>query len=90
MKRKVFNIVKEVWKGKGFPEGWRGGVIVPLHKKGNPNVAGNYREITLLSAAYKLYARILDERLKVDIEEKKILGDTQAGFRKGRCTIDDT
>lgn len=27
--------------------------------------------------------------MKVEIEEKKTLGDTQAGFRKGRCTIDN-
>ena len=74
-----------MWKGKGFPEDWTRGIIVSLHKKR----AGNYRRTTLLSTAYKLYAGILDKRLKTDIEEKKILGDTQADSRKGRCTIDN-
>lgn len=60
-----------------------------LHKRVNPNVAGNCTVITLLGTAYKLYAGILDKRLKVDIGEKKILGNTQAGFRKDRCTIDN-
>ncbi|XP_053989910.1 uncharacterized protein LOC128882349 [Hylaeus volcanicus] len=33
-KRKVFEIIKEVWRGGGLPDEWRNGVIVPLLKKG--------------------------------------------------------
>lgn len=49
----------------------------------------NYRGITLLCTAHKLYAAILNERFTADMEKKKILSDTQAGFRKERCTIDN-
>lgn len=89
MKRKLFDLIKEEWTRKGFPEDCTSGAVVPLRKKGDPNVADNFRGITLLSTAYKLYAGILYERLKADIEEEKILGDTQAGIRKDRCTIDN-
>ena len=49
----------------------------------------NYRGISILCAAYKVYAGILNERLKNDLIEKEILPDTKAGFRKNRCTIDN-
>jgi len=47
----------------------------------------NYRPITLLNIAYKIFAIILDRRL-VDIVETK-LGDYQSGFRPNRSTIDN-
>ena len=42
--------------------------------------------ITLLVTAYKVYASILNERVKKDIEGK--LAEGQFGFRKGRGAID--
>ncbi|KAH0821572.1 hypothetical protein GEV33_001219 [Tenebrio molitor] len=51
--------------------------------------AENYRGITLLNTGYKLYASVLSERMKREIEEKGVLPDSQAGFRKGRGTVDN-
>jgi hypothetical protein len=39
----------EVWRGEGFPVGWRQGVICPLYKKGEKNKVENYCGITLLN-----------------------------------------
>ena len=47
----------------------------------------NYRPITLLNFAYKIFAIILNQRL-VDIVETK-LGDYQSGFRLNRSTNDN-
>ncbi|XP_070525969.1 axoneme-associated protein mst101(2)-like [Cardiocondyla obscurior] len=38
--------------------------------------------------AYKVYASVLAERLKKDVEEKRILPQSQAGFRKDMGTVD--
>lgn len=65
------------------------GTGVPLLKKGNPNKLKNYRGITLMATAYKIYTDIIRKRLVLEIEEKKILPDNQAGFRKGKSTIDN-
>ena len=73
-----------------MPEDWRTSLISPLYKKGERDVIDNYnyREISLLStAAYKIYAMMLKDGIKTEVEEKMILPDTQAGFRKGRRTI---
>lgn len=56
--------------------------MILLCKERKPKIAGNFRRITLLNTAYKLYAAVLNEKLKTEIESKEILSDTQAGFRK--------
>jgi len=65
-------------------------VITPIHKKEDTSDVRNYRRITLLCMAYKIYAAILAKRLSEEIERKGgSLPETQAGFRKGRGTMDN-
>lgn len=47
-------------------------------------VREDHREVTLLSTAYKIYASVLANRLKKEMEEKDLMPEDQAGFRKGR------
>jgi len=58
-----------------------------MYKKGDRLDCTNYRPITLLNVAYKIYAISLNQRL-VDIIETE-LGDYQSGFRPNRSTIDN-
>jgi hypothetical protein len=89
MVERMVELMNGVWRGEGFPKDWREGVICPIFKKGEKNRAENYRGITLLNTGYKLYASVLSERMKREIEEKGVLPDSQAGFRKGRGTVDN-
>ena len=69
------------------PEEWRTGLIVPIwKKKGDVQDPGKYRGITLLSHIMKLLERILDVRIRKNVEQE--LGEEQQGFRKGRGTTD--
>jgi hypothetical protein len=86
---RMVELMNGVWRGEGFPVDWREGVICPIFKKGEKNRAENYRGITLLNTGYKLYASVLSERMMREIEEKGVLPDSQAGFRKGRGTVDN-
>ena len=81
--------MKRVWKGEGFPEEWKEGLITLIFKKGDKRRIENYRGITLLNSACKVYAMVLTERLRKEIEDKEILPESQAGFRKGRSTMDN-
>ena len=81
--------MKRVWKGEGFPEQWKEGLITPIFKKGEKERVENCRGITLLNSAYKVYAMVLTERLRKEIEDKEILPESQAGFKKGRSTMDN-
>jgi len=35
IKERLKDLLKRIWKGEGFPEEWRKGVITPIHKKGD-------------------------------------------------------
>lgn len=61
--------------------------VISLFKKGTRNNTGNYRGISLLNTVYKIYSKIINERLRKISES--ILIEEQAGFRKGRSCMDD-
>lgn len=78
-----------MWKGDGWPEEWREGVVVPVVKKGNGEKVTDYRGVTLTQTAYKIYAAVLAERLREEVKGKKILPPSQTGFRKRMGTMDN-
>ncbi|KAH0816026.1 hypothetical protein GEV33_006765 [Tenebrio molitor] len=80
---RLLEIMNGMWKGEGFPQEWKEGIICPIYKKGEKDTASNYRGITLLNTAYKVYAMIVEERLMKEMNERGVLQDGQAGFRKG-------
>ena len=75
-----FNIVLNT----GYvPTEWCLGIIHPLYKnKGPVTDPDNYRGITLLSCTSKLFTACLNQRLSTYVDDN-ILGEEQAGFRKG-------
>lgn len=79
-------ICNKAWEEGKVPQEWRIGIIVPIFKKGDKRECSNYRGITLLSAASKVYERILERRLTIEIEEH--LEKSQSGFRKGHSIHD--
>ena len=68
------------------PENWNNDVITLLHKKGDIKNLDNYRPISLLSHLYKLFTRVIVNRLrqKLDFYQPR----EQAGFRAGYNTCD--
>ena len=87
LKQRIYQLILMIWEKEQLPNQWKEGIIFPLYKKGDRLDCKNYRPITLLNVAYKLFAIILNQKL-VDIIETK-LGDYQSGFRPNRCTIDN-
>ena len=62
------------------PEKWKTNIIVPLPKKGNAQKMQNYRGISLMSIAAKLFNRLILNRIYDQVNER--LRPNQAGFRK--------
>jgi len=42
-----------------------------------------------LCTAYKVYAEMLRNRIEKEVERKGMISESQAGFRKGRATLDN-
>ena len=82
---KYFNVL---FVSAKFPLEWSKAIIIPLHKKGDVNDPGSYRGISLLSILSKVYTHIINSRLTLWVESNFVLTDAQAGFRKGRSTVD--
>ncbi|CAD6229117.1 GSCOCG00012085001-RA-CDS, partial [Cotesia congregata] len=85
----LWRICQRVWRGEGWPEDWKKGVVVPIVKKGEGRKVEEYRGVTLTQTAYKVYVGILENRMRIDVEKMGLLPESQAGFRRGRGTIDN-
>lgn len=79
----LFNAV--VHRG-ATPEAWSRSVVVLFFKKGDKALLKNYRPISLLSHVYKLFSRVVTNRLATRLDEYQ--PPEQAGFRKGYSTVD--
>ena len=65
-----------------FPTGFHQGLIVLLHKSGDPLDPANYRPITLLNTDYRIFAKILASRLSHHLSA--IVEPEQTAFLRGR------
>ena len=63
---------------------WMKGCILPFPKNGDLGLAKNYRGITLISIAAKIYDALLGNRIEPKINN--ILRKKQNGFRRNRST----
>lgn len=88
MRRAIGEICRRVWgeRVSGKIEGW--GNSANREKERTERVE-NYRGVTLMPIAYKIYAMVLAERLRGKMKEKGVLPEGQARFRKGRRVIDN-
>ena len=68
------------------PEIWNEAIIILLHKKGDQKNISNYRPISLLNNIYKLFTKIITNRITRTLDENQ--PREQAGFRRGFSTID--
>ena len=88
-KIKWMESLKQIWNEMAIPKRWRKAVISPIFKKGDNSNPSSYRGISLLDTSYKVYASILTKRISDEVEDKGLLPESQAGFRKSRSTIDN-
>ena len=82
----LHNICNKIWTNKKWPQNWTRSLIITLPKKGDLKLCNNYRTLSLISHPSKILLRIILNRLKH--QAKDIIAEEQAGFMKGRSTVE--
>ena len=83
---RLHQLITNAWEMGYVPQAWKDASIVTIYKKGDRTDFGNYRGISLLSIAGKIFARILLNRLSTHITPE-VIPETQCGFRGSRSTV---
>ena len=86
LKSRLMVLLTQIWNSESVPPNFKNANIITIFKKGDHMSCGNYRGISLLCIAGKIFTRILLDRLLQLAEE--ILSESQCGFRPSRGTID--
>ncbi|VDP61544.1 unnamed protein product [Schistosoma curassoni] len=79
-------LIKKILKEKQVPMEWKEGHLIKIPKKGDLSKCENYKGIILLSVPWKVFNRVLVNRMKDAVDAQ--LRDQQAGFRKDRSCTD--
>ncbi|GBP39363.1 Probable RNA-directed DNA polymerase from transposon X-element [Eumeta japonica] len=79
-------LFNEILRQETIPTQWSTSTIILLLKKGKLNDINNYRRISLMSNLYKIFSKIILDRMINILDENQ--PKEQAGFRSGFSTID--
>ncbi len=60
--------------------------VTPLFKRGQRDIASNYRPISVIPTLGKLFEWLIHTQTQKYLTDHNILNDNQAGFREGRST----
>ena len=88
MVKSIWMLCVMAWKEEGVPPEWLKAIKVPIKKRGKGDDFQHYRGVTLLSVVGKIYALVLEARIRGVVESKGALSDSQYGFRADRSTVD--
>jgi len=77
----------KIWEKEELPVDWKNSIICPIYRKGDRIQCNNYRPITLLNVAYKIFATTHCKKVTEIMDGK--LGKYQMGFRPDRSAIDN-
>ena len=85
----LLELVNKSWTAAEVPGSWRTAEIVAIPRKGKPpSELSSYHPISHLSTTSKLAERLIQARLQHWLNERGKLNPNQAGFRRGRSTVD--
>ena len=84
---RLYQLISNAWEEGSVPQAWKDASIVTIYKEGDRTDCGNYRGISLLSIACKIFAGILLDRLSTHITPD-VVPETQCGFRSNWSTVD--
>nr|VZI22450.1 unnamed protein product [Spirometra erinaceieuropaei] len=82
----LHEVIKRAWRDEVVPDDWGLGILVPILKKEDKTRCENYRGISLIDVAAKIFAIVLLGRFQ-DVRDSRTRPN-QAGFRAERACAD--
>ena len=70
-----------------FPDDWKCARVTPLFKQGESSDLNNYRPISVISVAAKVFKRIVYDQLYNLLSSEEIISKQQSGFRSLHSTV---
>ena len=83
----LFIIFRKSLDEGSVPDDWKSANISPIFKKGNRNMADNYRPVSLTSLICKTFESIIRDAVIRHLEDNSLLRDSQHRFRKRRSCL---
>ena len=80
-------IINKCYEMNTFPESMKNAVIIPIHKKENPDEISNYRPISILPTLSKIFERSAVDQLVEYLEKNNLLSKNQHAYRKQHSTV---
>ena len=72
LKIHLLELFNQIIDKNQMPQEWETGMVINTLKKGTKSKCENYRRITLLPTAYKLFANIIKNRLNEHLEDELV------------------
>ena len=88
LKRPLKHLFNIIYQKGSFPDMWRDGFIVPIHKKNDILDVNNYRGIIISSCIGKLFLKILTKRIDMSMRSTHKWSVNQCGFKPDHRTED--
>lgn len=86
---RMLGLFNKIFITESIPTAFRTSILLPIHKKGDPNTPANYRGLSLINSMSKIFCNILLNRLSDWLDYNSILNEFQAGFRRNYSTVDN-
>jgi hypothetical protein len=82
----LLKIINKSFSEGVFPDQLKIAKVIPIYKKNERDICGNYRPISLLSCFDKVIEKLMHKRLYSFLHKHDILYPYQFGFREGHST----
>ena len=91
LREALVKLFQEVLETGEIPKEWKRSRITLVHKGGGKprEEIGNYRPIAVVNVMAKVFGHIINNKIMSWIEERKVLGEEQNGFRRGRGGLEN-
>ena len=84
----VTDLINTCFQTAVYPALFKKAIVIPLHKKGDPENLSNYRGISILPPISKIIEKCLKTRILKYFISKKLFTEFQFGFQSGISTQD--